>query len=75
MKLILSGVVAAAAGTVYFIVMLFSGSGSLYQIIGFSMAMSNTVSYFPHESSSTLILTYHNISIAVRRAAYYRFDG
>eukprot|EP01035_Chromulina_nebulosa_P034696 gene34696-46579_t len=42
LKLIVSGVIAMVAGMVYFIVMLSSGSGSLYQIIGFTMAMSNT---------------------------------
>ena len=41
-----------AAGIVYFIVMLSSGSGSLYQIIGFTMAMSNTV------SNSNIILSH-----------------
>ena len=44
LKLIVSGIIAMVAGIVYFIVMLSSGSGSLYQIIGFTMAMSNTVS-------------------------------
>jgi len=42
-KLFLSGAIAFAAGIVYLIVMFSTGGGTLSQIIGFTMAMSNTV--------------------------------
>mmetsp|Transcript_12215 Transcript_12215/g.18316 ORF Transcript_12215/g.18316 Transcript_12215/m.18316 type:complete len:780 (+) Transcript_12215:39-2378(+) len=41
-KLFLSGLMAFAAGIVYLIFMFSTGGGSLTQIIGFTMAMSNT---------------------------------